>query len=81
MTVDQTETKNNITYLKGGFGVQVIDPPAQLDKLSSNRNLMYVDNAGTLFINKINLGGKILSIEDGVKLKWGDKYVSLSDAP
>jgi hypothetical protein len=78
MTVDQTETKNNITYLKGGFGVQVIDPPAQLDKLSTNRNIMYVDNAGTLFINKINLGGKILSIDDSGNLKWGDRYVSLS---
>jgi hypothetical protein len=79
MTVDQTETKNNITYLKGGFGVQVIDPPAQLDKLSTNRNIMYVDNAGTLFINKINLGGHILSVDGNGKLKWGDKYVSLFD--
>jgi hypothetical protein len=42
---------------------------------------MYVDNAGTLFINKINLGGHILSVDGNGKLKWGDNYVSLSDAP
>ena len=79
MTIDKTETKNNITYLKGGFGVQVIDPPAMSDKPSTNRNIMYVDNGGTLFINQINLGGQILSVDGSGKLKWGDKYVSLSD--
>jgi hypothetical protein len=74
MTIDQTETKNGTTYLKGGFGVQVIDPPASSDAPSTNRNIMYVDNTGTLFINKINLGGKLLSVEGGV-LKWGGKTV------
>ena len=79
MTIDKTETKNNITYLKGGFGVQVIDPPAMSDAQSTNRNIMYVDNGGTLFINQINLGGHILSVDGSGRLKWGDKYVSLSD--
>jgi hypothetical protein len=74
MTIDQTDTKNGTTYLKGGFGVQVIDPPASSDAPSTNRNIMYVDNTGTLFINKINLGGKLLSVEGGV-LKWGGKTV------
>ena len=74
MTIDQTETLNGTTYLKGGFGVQVIDPPATPTDLSTNRNIMYVDNDGTLFINKINLGGKELSVVDGV-LKWGGKAV------
>ena len=74
MTIDQTDTKNGTTYLKGGFGVQVIDPPASSDAPSTNRNIMYVDNTGTLFINKINLGGKDLSVEGGV-LKWGGKIV------
>jgi hypothetical protein len=74
MTIDQTESLNGTTYLKGGFGVQVIDPPATPTDLSKNRNIMYVDNSGTLFINKINLGGKELSVQGGV-LKWGGKTV------
>jgi hypothetical protein len=37
---------------------------------------MYVDNTGTLFINKINLGGKELSVEGGV-LKWDGKTVHI----
>ena len=61
MTVDTVDPNGN---LKGGFGVQVIDPPTKLDALSTNRNIMYVDNGGTLFINKINLGGNILSVDD-----------------
>ena len=77
MTIDQTETKNGTTYLKGGFGVQVIDPPANPDAMSTNRNIMYVDNAGTLFINKINLGGKELSVDASGVLKWGGKAVHI----
>jgi hypothetical protein len=75
MTIDQTETLNGTTYLKGGFGVQVIDPPATPTDLSTNRNIMYVDNEGTLFINKINLGGKELSVDASGVLKWGGKAV------
>ena len=75
MTIDQTETKNGTTYLKGGFGVQVIDPPANVGDASTNRNIMYVDNTGTLFINKINLGGKELSVDSNGVLKWGCKTV------
>lgn len=75
MTIDQTETKNGTTYLKGGFGVQVIDPPATTSAMSTNRNIMYVDNSGTLFINKINLGGKELSVDASGVLKWGGKTV------
>ena len=76
MTIDQTETKHGTTYLKGGFGVQVIDPPATPTDLSKNRNIMYVDNSGTLFINKIKLGGKELSVEGDV-LKWGGNKINL----
>jgi hypothetical protein len=75
MTIDQTETLNGTTYLKGGFGVQVIDPPATPTDLSTNRNIMYVDNSGTLFINKIKLGGKELSVDASGVLKWGGKTV------
>jgi hypothetical protein len=75
MTIDQTETLNGTTYLKGGFGVQVIDPPATPTDLSKNRNIMYVDNTGTLFINKINLGGKELSVDASGVLKWDGKTV------
>jgi hypothetical protein len=81
MTVDDTETKNGNTYLKGGFGVQVIDPPTKLDALSTNRNIMYVDNGGTLFINKINLGGNILSVDDkgNLKINLGGNILSVDD--
>ena len=78
MTVDTVDPNGN---LKGGFGVQVIDPPTKLDALSTNRNIMYVDNGGTLFINKINLGGNILSVDDKGNLMWGGEYVSLSRDP
>lgn len=77
MTIDQTETKNGTTYLKGGFGVQVIDPPANTAAMSTNRNIMYVDNEGTLFINKINLGGKELSVDASGVLKWGGNKINL----
>jgi hypothetical protein len=77
MTIDRRETSLNGTkYLKGGFGVQVIDPPVPPSDLSKKRNIMYVDNTGTLFINKINLGGKELSVQGGV-LKWDGKTVHL----
>jgi hypothetical protein len=78
MTIDTVDPSGN---LHGGFGVQVIDPPTTPTDLSTKRNIMYVDNGGTLFINKINLGGHILSVDDKGNLKWGDKYVFLSDAP
>ena len=78
MTIDTVDPSGN---LQGGFGVQVIDPPTKLDALSTNRNIMYVDNGGTLFINKINLGGNILSVDVSGNLMWGDNYVSLSRDP
>jgi hypothetical protein len=40
---------------------------------------MYVDNGGTLFINKIKLGGYSLSVDPSGNLMWGNKYVSLVD--
>ena len=73
MTIDTVDASG---YLKGGFGVQVIDPPVPPSDLSKKRNIMYVDNSGTLFINKIKLGGKYLSVEGGV-LKWDGKTVHL----
>jgi hypothetical protein len=54
MTIDDRD--DDTGRLKGGFGVQVSDDGIIV------RDLMYVDNSGTLFINKINLGGKVLEV-------------------
>jgi hypothetical protein len=62
--------------LHGGFGIQVNDISHDNNNFeSTRRNLMYVDNSGTLFINKINLGGKIIEVDangdllyNGIKL-------------
>ena len=78
---NRTVELGNVQMTIDTVGVQVIDPPTKLDALSTNRNIMYVDNGGTLFINKINLGGNILSVDDKGNLKWGDNYVSLSRDP
>ena len=53
-------------YIRSGFGVEVVDlkPTSSGISASSKRQLMYVDNSGTLFINKIMLGGKLLEVND-----------------
>jgi hypothetical protein len=68
MTIDDIDSDGHI---KGGFGVQVED------KTLIIRDLMYVDNSGTLFINKINLGGKVLEVDNSGNLLWDKKMVSL----
>jgi hypothetical protein len=70
MTIDSMSQDNKI--LKGGFGVQVSDDGTAV------RDIMYVDNSGTLFINKINLGGKLLSTDSLGNLTWDGKIVQLS---
>ena len=65
-------------FLKGGFSVQVND----LTKNNTNfdttrRNLMYIDNSGTLFINKIMLGGKLLEVNGSGQLMWDNKQVNI----
>ncbi len=61
--------------LKGGFSVQVNDiTPSNNNFEYTRRNLMYVNNSGTLFINKINLNG--VNLENiGGNLYWGGKRV------
>lgn len=53
-------------YIRSGFGVEVVDLETTSSGSLSNskRQLMYVDNSGTLFINKIMLGGKLLEVND-----------------
>lgn len=61
--------------LKGGFSVQVNDiTPSNNNFEYTRRNLMYVNNSGTMFINKINLNG--VNLENiGGNLYWGGKRV------
>jgi hypothetical protein len=73
MTIDKMDSSGN---LKAGFGVQVVDPGT--DFTSSRRNIMYVDNDGSLFINKIILKGKELAVDENDNLTWGGKIVNLS---
>jgi hypothetical protein len=73
MMIDTVDAQG---HLRGGFGVKVVDPPMNSAQPSKNRNIMYVDNMGTLFINKINLGGNELSVENSV-LKWNGNSVRL----
>ena len=77
--IDLQGTVDSITpegFLKGGFGIKAYDTYFNADNTTSaiRRNLMYVDNSGTLFINKINLNGVALENIDG-KLFWDGKEV------
>jgi hypothetical protein len=77
--IDLQGTIDSITpegFLKGGFGIKAYDTYFNPDNTTAatRRNLMYVDNSGTLFINKINLNGVALENIDG-KLFWGGKEV------
>jgi len=77
-TIDEVTSDN---VIKGGFGVQVYDLLAGGNKTmeSARRNIMYVDNSGTLFINKICLDGVNLENREG-DLYWNDKKV-LTEPP
>jgi hypothetical protein len=77
--VDIQGTIDSITsdgILKGGFSVQVNDLSSGGNNSfdTTRRNLMYLDNSGTLFINKINLNGVSLENING-ELFWGGKKV------
>lgn len=72
MTIDKIDSNGN---LRGGFGVQVLDAGANFE--DSRRNIMYVNNDGTLFINKIVLKGKELSVDSNNNLTWGGQIVNL----
>jgi hypothetical protein len=77
--VDIQGTIDSITsdgILKGGFSVQVNDLTSGGNNSfdTTRRNLMYLDNSGTLFINKINLNGVSLENING-ELFWGGKKV------
>jgi len=77
--IDLQGTVDSITpegFLKGGFGIKAYDTYFNSDNTTSatRRNIMYVDNSGTLFINKVNLNGVALENIDG-KLFWGGKEV------
>jgi len=80
-TVELIDIQGTIEYispdgfLKAGFGVQVNDLTNNNNNFdTTRRNIMYVDNGGTLFINKINLNGKILENKEG-DLYWDNKKV------
>jgi hypothetical protein len=65
-------------FLKGGFSVQVNDLTESNNNFdTTKRNLMYVDNSGTLFINKIMLGGKLLEVNSSGQLMWDNKQVNI----
>lgn len=72
MTIDNIDETG---YIKAGFGVQVLDNSQ--DFSSSQRQILYVNNEGTLFINKIVLGGKVLAIDTEGNLTWDGKIIPM----
>ena len=74
MTIDSIDPSG---HLNAGFGVQVLDAELGSSFETSRRNIMYVDNSGTLFINKIVLGGKTLETDNDGNLLWDGKKVAL----
>ena len=65
VVVDRYDANTGNIY--AGFGFQTTDPTITDGNIESQtKNLMYVDHTGTLFINKIQIGGKLLEInKDG----------------
>ena len=73
-TIDSITTDG---ILKGGFSVQVNDITPTINNFeNTRRNLLYVDNEGTLSIKKINLNGVVLENRFG-KLFWGGNQVAM----
>ena len=64
-------------YLKAGFKVMVKE--VNSDNKGVNRDIMYVDNSGTLHINKIMLGGKLLEVDGVGCLKWNGRRLQLNN--
>ena len=68
----------------GGFSILVSDPGGEGRTFeNSRRNLMYLDNDSQLFVQKINLGGKVLSTDGSGNLlcDGGNIYVSSANYP
>jgi hypothetical protein len=78
MVIDKIDDNG---VIRGGFGVQVNDPSEEGTATfeSSRRNLMYLDNSGTMFVTEINLGGKALSNDGSGNLLWGGKKLVIED--
>ena len=72
MCIDSVDSNNK---LRGGFGVTTVDPASDENATfeTRRRNLMYVDNDSQLFVQKINLGGKVLENDGNGNLLWGGK--------
>ena len=81
MVIDRIDENNN---LRGGFSILVNDPGGEGRTFeNSRRNLMYLDNDSQLFVQKINLGGKVLSTDGSGNLlcDGGNIYVSSAKFP
>jgi len=65
MGIESIDATGNI---KAGFGVKVVDVDSSSNS-NIERNIMYVSNNGTLYINKIKFGDSILSCDSNGNLK------------
>ena len=65
MGIESIDAAGNI---KAGFGVKVVDVDSSGNS-NIERNIMYVSNNGTLYINKIKFGDSILSCDTNGNLK------------
>lgn len=73
MVIDRIDDNNN---LRGGFSIQVSDPGGEGRTFeNSRRNLMYLNNSGTMFVKQINLNGGVLSTDSSGDLFWNNKKV------
>ena len=73
MSIDSVDPDTG--YLKCGFGVAINDFKEGAAFVDVRRQLMYVDNDSQLFVQKINLGGKVLEIDGSGNLLFNGKKV------
>lgn len=67
MTIDDLDESGN--NIKGGFGVYTNTNNGDGNFESSRKTILYVDNEGTLEVNKIKLGNKVLSVDENGNIK------------
>jgi len=75
MVIDNIDERG---FIQAGFKVKVNDI-INNDNNPINRDIMFVDNSGTLHINKIMLGGKLIEVDADGNLKLDGKKVKLDD--
>jgi hypothetical protein len=78
MVIDKFDENGNIC---AGFGIQAQDYTISADTIEGKtKNIAYIDNTGTLYINQIMTGGKLLTPDGNGGLKYDNKPIVFDDS-